>query len=100
MDKEALDVLRKHTVTMTALAKALDRLSGLIEKKMPLNLEVGSETPNPGKRPVDRYELADREFRAKYGEANGRVAPRKQPLMDDAEATRMAQEEIDSRAGA
>ena len=41
MDKEALDVLRKHTVTMTALAKALDRLSEEI-KKMPLNLAVGS----------------------------------------------------------
>jgi len=69
MDKEALDVLRKHTVTMTALAKALDRLSEEI-KKMPLNLAVGSGSAPlvSGPRKPDKYDEANARIERLNGE--------------------------------
>ena len=103
MDKDLIDSIKKLTVSTTKLTIAIQGLLTWIEenKKNGLNFDF---RPSPvavdqGPRKPDRYDRANLDFDLKYGLPNGRSAPKHQAAMDDAEAARLAQAEIDSRSG-
>jgi hypothetical protein len=79
------DAMKKQGLAIAGVQKALEQRFA--------KLEVASD----GARKPDKYDIASQAFALRYGPPNGRVAPRHTANMDDIEAARLAQEEIDSR---